>query len=155
MRPFPNIVDQIEALRSDFPSLALRERKGETAVWQGTLKPLMMTYTISISYRVPLAVERMNLLSMQPRVRVVSPKLVARRGDPEGDLPHVYSLPSGDPILCLFDPDTAEWTPSDLLSKTTVPYTIDWLACYEGWRATGEWTGGGRHPVPSPIGANR
>jgi hypothetical protein len=73
--------------------------------------------------------------------------LKSRQGDPEGDLPHVYA--SGDQILlCLFDPDTREWAPCDLLSETTVPYATDWLACYEGWRATGEWTGGGRHPQP-------
>ena len=28
---------------------------------------------------------------------------------------------------------------------TIVPWTIDWLACYEGWLATGEWAGGGIH----------
>ncbi|ADJ23865.1 hypothetical protein Hden_2064 [Hyphomicrobium denitrificans ATCC 51888] len=32
-----------------------------------------------------------------------------------------------------------------LLSETTVKWTIDWLACYDGWRATGKWAGSGRH----------
>ncbi len=146
MRIFPNIDDQIAALKSDFPSFEVVRREGEFAIWQGTLKPLMRTYTVAIIYRVPMVLERIDLLSMQPRVRVLSPRLTPRRGDPEGDLPHVYWV-DGDPIplLCLFDPDTTEWTPSDLLSRTTVPYTSDWLACYEGWRATGSWTGGGRH----------
>ena len=31
------------------------------------------------------------------------------------------------------------------VARIIVPWTIDWLACYEGWLATGEWTGGGRH----------
>jgi hypothetical protein len=58
----------------------------------------------------------------------------------------------GYPVLCLFDPSACEWTPCDLLAETTVPWTIDWLACYEGWRATGEWTGGGRHLPPDSQG---
>ena len=27
----------------------------------------------------------------------------------------------------------------------TVPWTIEWLAAYEGWRTTGQWTASGRH----------
>jgi len=33
----------------------------------------------------------------------------------------------------------------DLIALTTVPWAADWLACYEGWLATGRWHGGGRH----------
>ena len=48
-------------------------------------------------------------------------------------------------FLCLFDPDREQWCASDLIADTTVPWTVDWLACYEGWLATGRWHGGGRH----------
>jgi hypothetical protein len=50
--------------------------------------------------------------------------------------------------LCLFDAEANEWTPFHMIAETTIPWTLDWLACYEGWRATGAWTGGGRH-VPA------
>lgn len=153
MRIYPNVDDQSAALRRDYPSFAMIDRKGETAIWRGTLKPLMLTYTVTVSYRVPWVMERLDLLAMQPRVRVASPPLRLRRGDPEGALPHVYWMSPTDPVLCLFDTDTDEWTPADLLSETTVPYAIDWLGCYEGWRATGAWTGGGRHPHALPAGA--
>lgn len=155
VKPFPNIDDQTAALRRDFPSFVLLKREGNVAALRGDVKPLMRTYTIVITYRMPLVVERLDLLSTQPRVRVVRPQLLIRPGDPEGDLPHVYWLSPTDPILCLFDPETSEWTPHDLLSKTTVPYAIDWLACYEGWRATGSWTGGGRHAQLLQSGARQ
>lgn len=147
---YPDIDDQTTALGEKFSSFKLVWRDGAAAEWRGTLKPLMQSYNVSMRYRVPLVVERLNLLAMQPRVRVLNPSLRRRARDLEGELPHVYYLPDGDVVLCLFDPDTDEWTPEDLLVDTTVPYTIDWLACYEGWRASGRWTGGGRHPQKLP-----
>jgi len=41
------------------------------------------------------------------------------------------------PYLCLFDPFNGEWTPSDLLAETTVPWTARYLYFYEGWLLTG------------------
>lgn len=38
------------------------------------------------------------------------------------------------------------------LSQTIVPWSADWLACYELWLMTGRWTGGGRHPTPLTAG---
>jgi hypothetical protein len=143
---YPDIDDQTAALRERFSSFKLVRRNGAAAEWRGTLQPLMQSYDVSITYRVPLVVERLDLHAMQPLVRVLNPPLRGREGDREGYLPHVYITTDGDVILCLFDPETDEWTPAELLADTTIPYTIDWLACYEGWRATGRWTGGGRHP---------
>jgi hypothetical protein len=102
---------------------------------------------VRIAYRAPFAIELLEPRRIQPRVRVVDPPLRPRRNDPEGQLPHVYYLGDGplDVVLCMFDPQTNEWSPEMPLAETTVPWTIDWLASYEGWRATGEWTGGGRH----------
>lgn len=34
-----------------------------------------------------------------------------------------------------------------LISRTTVGWTIRWLAAYEFWEMTGRWIGGGRHEV--------
>ena len=39
-----------------------------------------------------------------------------------------------------------EFTTYKFLSKTIVPWTVEWLYFYELWLATGEWYGGGDHP---------
>jgi hypothetical protein len=81
-------------------------------------------------------------------VRILSPKLVPRFDAPEeAPLPHVFFDKEDLSLspLCLFDPMTNEWTHDDLIARTTVPWAADWLACYEGWAATGRWYGGGRH----------
>ena len=146
IKVFPNLDDQAASMESDFPQMRLVSRDASFGVWKGALRPFFQEHLVEVFYRVPLVVERLDLLRLQPRVRVIDPPLIS---DASGSLPHVY-WPSdeGDPLLCLFSPELREWTPFDLLSRTTIPFTIDWLACYEGWRATGEWTGGGRHPEP-------
>jgi hypothetical protein len=46
-----------------------------------------------------------------------------------------------DSTLCLCYPE--EWQPTMLIARTILPWTVEWLAHYEIWRATGHWTGGG------------
>ena len=59
-------------------------------------------------------------------------------------LPHVYST---KPVrLCLFDPQTAEWSPGASIADTIVPWTYEWLFYFEEWLVSDEWKGGGRHP---------
>ena len=142
-----NIEDQIRAMRSTWPALSLHHREGCYAEWRGPLQALFRRFTVSIAYRAPFAVESPDMKRQQPLVSVLDPPLRPRRGDPEGQLPHVYYVGNGalDVALCMFDPDASEWSPSMLLSETTVPWTVEWLASYEGWRATGRWSGGGRH----------
>ncbi|MCW2282574.1 hypothetical protein M2323_000335 [Rhodoblastus acidophilus] len=98
-------------------------------------------------------IERIDPMEQQPQVRVIRP-LLKKMTSSEGALPHVYWDDPDFPMLCLFDPDAGQWSPCELISKTTVLWTLDWLACYEGWRATGEWTGGGRHVDANDIDAN-
>lgn len=136
---------QIADMVSVWPELKLVGRNGATAVWRGPLRPLLQTFHVDIAYRAPFVIERLDLRILQPRVRVLSPPLRHRPGDPEGSLPHVYYGPDGDVTLCMLDPDADDWSPSDSLAQTTVPWIIDWLAAYEGWRATGQWTASGRH----------
>jgi hypothetical protein len=140
---------------SSWPTLKAERSDPRTAGWRGTLKPLLKSYEVLVTYRAPVIIERIDPLRQQPRVRVLAPLLKQRRGNREGDLPHVYWDDADSPALCLFDHETAEWTPCMLLADTTIPWTVDWLGCYEGWRATGEWTGGGRHASPIPIEESR
>ncbi|WP_374344462.1 hypothetical protein [Phenylobacterium sp.] len=140
-----SIDTQIEAMARLWPAFKLVRREGAAALWQGAVRPLLQTYRVGVFYRAPLMVERYSVRIVQPRVEILAPALRPRRGDAEGMLPHVYYGPDGEVTLCMLDPDSSEWSPADLLAETTVPWITDWLAAYEGWRATGEWTGTGRH----------
>ena len=140
-----SIDTQIEAMSRLWPTFKLIRRDGAAALWRGAVRPLLQTYQVGVFYRAPLMVERYSVRIVQPRVEILAPALRPRRGDAEGILPHVYYGPDGEVTLCMLDPDSSEWSPADLLAETTVPWITDWLAAYEGWRATGEWTGTGRH----------
>lgn len=52
-------------------------------------------------------------------------------------VPHRYP----DLSLCLTHPLYGEWQPTYFLSRTVLPWIAWWLACYEGWLATGVWCG--------------
>jgi hypothetical protein len=139
------IDEQIGAMQVTWPALTLVAREAETAMWEGPVRPLLQTYRIGIRYRAPILIENLDPRRLQPRVSIISPALRPRPGDPEGRLPHVYYSQGGDVTLCLLDPEAGDWSPADLVAETTVPWTIEWLAAYEGWRATGKWTASGRH----------
>ena len=113
----------------------------------GLLRPLLQPFVVQVAYRAPLVIVTVQRRKVQPKVCILCPPLRPRRNDPEGQLPHVYYIGDAplDVVLCMFDPEADEWSPSMSLAEATIPWTIDWLASYEGWRATGTWTGGGRH----------
>ncbi len=136
---FKAIEEQITAMQADWPLFRVRKASPEAAIWTGELKPQFSAYRIEVRYAV----------GGSPEVRVISPELIWLPENIEGPLPHVYG-PLTDPTLCLFDPATGEWDGSMLLSRTTIPWTIDWLTFYEFWVMTGKWSGGGRHPKCSP-----
>ena len=141
----PGINAQVDAMRTIWPALELVGRDSDSVEWRGPLRPLLQTYRVCIRYRVPALIEAMDPRRLQPRVSVLAPALRPRRGDAEGSLPHVYYASDGTFTLCLLDPEAGDWSPADLLAETTVGWTIEWLAAYEGWRATGSWTASGRH----------
>ncbi|RUW01269.1 hypothetical protein EOA46_33095 [Mesorhizobium sp. M1A.F.Ca.IN.022.05.2.1] len=129
-------------MKATWPGLAPRkiDRRLQSSRWVGRVRAQYCWYTIEIRYRV----------GSMPEVRVLAPTLVRLPDNEEGALPHVYP-PADDPTLCLFDPRTGEWDASMPLAQTIIPWTLDWLSCYELWLMTGKWTGGGRHvcdPVP-------
>jgi hypothetical protein len=147
-----SIEQQIRVMADRWPALKVVLGEGAGVTWRGPLRPLLQTFSVEISYRAPSVIELLDNRRLQPRVRILSPRLRPRRGDPEGQLPHVYYVGDGslDVILCMFDPDSNEWSPMMTVAETTVPWTIDWITSYEGWRTTGQWTGGGRH-LAKPV----
>ena len=94
--------------------------------------PLSRTYNARICYRA----------GQPPVVFVRKPHLPTLAGGRR--LPHVYQQ---DPTrLCLYLPDSGEWSPTMRISETFVPWTVLWLFYFEEWLATNEWKGGGVHP---------
>jgi hypothetical protein len=90
--------------------------------WLGTLQPTLRSpkYLVKVTYRPYIA----------PKVEVIAPQL---RLNPE----HTFS----DGSLCLFFPKDHTWSGENLLSKTILLWTAEWLYCYEIWLASGEWIG--------------
>ena len=86
---------------------------------------------------VPRRVRVEYAMKESPKVYVDDPPLQSR--DDKPGIPHTYA----GPRPCLFWPAGREWQPSDRISRTIVPWLLEWLAFYEIWLRTGEWLGGG------------
>ena len=141
---------QIARMRDRFPDLRHTEHCGWWTTWTGPLMPLHAIYTVKVQYVRRYWVGELEIINgYTPEVTLVDPVLKLAHpvtGDP---IPHVYwrnDRPERS-TLCLYDPAASQWSPDHFIADTIVPWACDWLACYEGWLATGEWTGGGRHPV--------
>ena len=133
---------QIQDMKSKWPRFRLNSRYKQSRVlaWSGELEPQYQVYKVEVIVDFSPAIT-----PKKPIIRVLSPVLDRLPGNPEGELPHVYWGEAGNFSLCLYDPNVGEWNSKMLVSDTLVPWTIDWLACYEGWLLTGQWNGGGRH----------
>jgi hypothetical protein len=142
-----SIAEQIWAMEYQWPDCKLVEQVGQTAVWEGVLAPDKRRHLVRVRYRVPLAIENLTLLQVQPRVQVINPQLERHWDYDEGPIPHVYVNDNDRslPYLCLFDPTTREWDVDDLIAQTTIFWAWEWLYFYEAWLVTKKWQGGGRH----------
>lgn len=112
--------------------------RGRLLTWKGTLTPS----ELSATYEILVVLED----GSDPLVYVVDPPFCYWDDEP---LPHVFPHQT----LCLFLGE--EWGPWAPLANSILPWTAEWLLFYEGWLATGEWTGGGVHPAPPPQGSHR
>lgn len=143
-----SIAEQVRAMARHWPEFEVASQDADSVIWFGWLVGIERRYRISIEYGLPLDPGNDVMWRRFPLVRVMSPALEPRFDAPEeAPLPHVYFEDNDLTLspLCLFDPEKNEWTRNDLVALTTVPWAADWLACYEGWLATGRWFGGGRH----------
>lgn len=138
-------------MRRRWGQFDLAEETTDSAVWFGSLVGIERPYRISLEFGLPIHGHDERWRSF-PIVRVLSPALEPQfDAAEEAPLPHVFFDEKYIALspLCLFDPAANEWSHDDLLADTTLPWAADWLACYEGWLATGRWHGGGRHGRPS------
>jgi hypothetical protein len=149
MTAWRSVAAQAARMREVAPYLQERAGCDWLAVWIGPLRPLQRTYTVRITYIARLTIGEAEVIgAFVPVVRLDQPALQFKHPRTRRDVPHVYwdrETPTRSK-LCLYDPAANEWSPADFVADTIVPWACDWLACYEGWLATGEWTGGGRHP---------
>ena len=126
-------------MRTLWPEFLLKERTKWSARWVGGLRPIVKVHTVEIVLHRPRP-QRPRPPGPNPRVRVLSG--LRRRADEA--IPHIYrnAEDPDDPYLCLFF-GSGEWHSGRAIADTIVPWAAEWLACYEGWRATGVWYGGG------------
>ena len=138
---------QTEQMQKNWSTFKVLQRTRWLVLWEGSLQPLCQTYTVQVLLQRNQNCNKADFPKTLPIVTVIEPLLRRRSEEPDSPIPHHY--PNQDhpalPILCLYDPAAKEWHSGCSVARTIIPWTIDWLACYEGWLATGEWTGGGRH----------
>jgi hypothetical protein len=135
---------QIEFMRVDYPSFAVLHATPWSILWRGQLTPYAQPYEVQLHYcafSLPLAA----VAAKTVHIEVLSPRLKPRSGTSKPSIPHIYPNPIDKtlPRLCLHMPH--EWNPSMSIAGTILPWTVEWLAAYEGWRATGLWLAGGHN----------
>jgi len=135
---------QIELMGLDYPNLAVLHATPWSILWRGILTPYAQPYVVQLHYcafSVPLAA----IKSKTVHVEVLSLLLRRRAGAADPEIPHIYPnrIDKTLPRLCLNMP--GEWNPSMSIADTIVPWTVEWLAAYESWRATGQWFAGGHN----------
>ena len=130
--PVKTIAQQADAIRHRYPGFKVWAN-GQVLRATGILRPTARSqpYTLEISYT----------LKERPDIRVLQPSL---EENTKGEaIPHIYPGKK----LCLYHPLYGDFNYSDLLSETILPWTSLWLYHYENWHMTGDWLGGGSHPI--------
>ena len=143
-----SVHEQDRRIRAVFPDFRLALNAGWMGVWQGPLTPIMRRYRIRVTYFSRRFFDSWTLKNHVVAVEVVDPVIGL---DPKGTgewPPHIYfnKADPQNPRLCLYDPQERSWGPEEYIAETIIPWAGDWLFFFEGWLATGEWEGGGRHP---------
>jgi len=124
------------ALQAAYPDGKCGIEKHQKLVWGGKVRPT----PLSQEYQVIMTWEQ----GWSPRVWVVGDNL-QKLDDPE--FPHKFHVDEENRMvrLCLYR--YQEFSSSKYISRTIIPWTVEWLYFYEIWLATGVWCGGGEHPL--------
>lgn len=120
-------------LKKEFPLSAYR-LKNDRLYWKDMLQPT----ALSKEYEVTITCKQHG-----------SPEVWVHVGEVQDidDIPHKYETDKVNNLVkvCLYLP--GEYRPEWRFSQTILPWTIEWLYFYEIWLATGNWCGGGHHPI--------
>lgn len=138
----------IATVSERWPSFATVGQCDWLVHWRGKLQPFLREYEVSIVRAYQPACRQILVRNYWlPRIQLLDPKILLAHPKSDELVPHVYWSKSDlqNPPLCTFDPASGEWLPDMMTADTLLPWTLDWLACYEGWSASGVWRGGGRH----------
>ena len=133
---------QARQMRAKWPHFRVLRRSKGRICWKGKLRPLNKTYTVALV----LSLDQAEPGPPNPLVMALDPLLHRRNENPHEAIPHVYANPASPrlPLLCIFHPPTDRFDPRrHSVANTIIPWTLEWLTCYEGWLATGKWLGGG------------
>jgi hypothetical protein len=101
------VAAQVGRMREVAPYLQERAGCNWLAIWQGPLRPLQRTYTITITYVARSRIGEVELVgAFVPVVRLDQPVLQYEHPRTGRDVPHVYWDLSAPPRskLCLYDP---------------------------------------------------
>jgi hypothetical protein len=112
---------EVTLMRKHFPAFRHRLKQG-VLTYHGSLQPTEQ----SPRYQVQL----LYAYGDQPKVWIRQPALRC-------DAPHRYT----DKSLCLYYPSDRSWSPDSGIAQTIVPWTAEWLYCYELWLVMGVWVG--------------
>lgn len=133
---------QIARMADQYPGFAVLHSTSWIILWRGGLTPYARRYEVQLTYSA-VSMTLANIRARTVHVEVVEPVLGRRSNHPAVPIPHTYTnwLLPARPRLCLHT--MSEWTSAMYIADTIVPWTVEWLAAYEGWRATGTWYAGG------------
>ena len=145
------IDQQIDQMSLEWPEWHVTKDSDRSAVWTGILQPHQRQYAVSIEYTVPLAIQNVSAVWIQPLVSIGQLCIWRDTSARLPALPHVYlrhpRTKTLGPFLCLFDGRSRQWSSESSIALTTVLWSTLWLSFFEGWLITGHWSGGGVHPV--------
>ena len=151
MSNLPTMAAQVARMRQLYPDFWV-DCYGWVTVWTGVLIPIRRPYTVQVTFIRRFWIGDLEAAnSYEPVVRLLDPKLILRHPQTGAFAEHLYwdfEVPEQS-ALCTNDPAARprEWNwDQDYVADRIIPWTAEWLAFYEGWLATGEWKGGGRHP---------
>lgn len=137
IEPKLKLVEQQNDLKMAFPESDVKIKNG-MLTWWGKVKtgPFSIEYDLKIEYK----------MEKYPKIWLLNADVEEGKWD---RIPHHYNTDEKEKIiqLCLFKPKYKEWKKQYYLSKTIIPWAIEWLYFYEIWKITGKWKGGGEHPT--------
>jgi hypothetical protein len=127
------IAEQVSSIRSKYPHFTTNFTSHSSLKVTGVLQPTSRSdaYEFVLKYN----------LTDSPKTKIISPSL--KKNNRGEDIPHLYSSEN----LCLYHPKYSEFSRTDFLCDTIIPWTSLWLYYYEVWHLTDEWLGGGEHPT--------